>query len=291
MTQTHRPLPNWRHERRGTRRAVRPAADLGTAGLRGPMRDGPNGMNVATVLRTTWAVAQVLTDRGLGGSTVVVGRDARHHSDEFALAAAEVFAAEGFSVSCCPTRYRRRCWRSACDDWSAAAGVQITASHNPPADNGYKVYFEGGMQIVSPTDREIEAVMAGAAGRGYRPRGGAARRHRTGRALHPARRRGPAWYRRARIALTPLHGVGGEVAIEALCDWPGSAMFTRWRRSSPQTPTSPRSRSPTRRNQAPPTRCWLWRPKSTPTSRSPSTPMPTGAPSASHRHRLANALG
>ena len=71
---------------------------FGTAGLRGPMRDGPGGMNVDTVVRTSWAVAHVLTDRGHSGATVVVGRDARHHSGEFALAVAEVFAAQGFSV-------------------------------------------------------------------------------------------------------------------------------------------------------------------------------------------------
>ena len=66
---------------------------FGTAGLRGPLRGGPDGMNLAVVMRTSWAVAQVLKDRGLRRSHVVVGRDARHGSEEFALAAAEVLAA------------------------------------------------------------------------------------------------------------------------------------------------------------------------------------------------------
>ena len=69
---------------------------FGTAGLRGPLRGGPNGMNLAVVLRTTWAVAKVLKDRGLAGKQVVVGRDTRHGSEDFALAAAEVLAAQGF---------------------------------------------------------------------------------------------------------------------------------------------------------------------------------------------------
>src|SRR3954470_7583766 len=72
---------------------------FGTAGLRGPLRGGPNGMNLAVVLRTTWAVAKVLKNHGLAGKPVVVGRDARHRSEDFALAAAEVLAAEGFAVT------------------------------------------------------------------------------------------------------------------------------------------------------------------------------------------------
>ena len=71
---------------------------FGTAGLRGPVRGGPDAMNVAVVLRVSWALARVLTGRGLAGSTLVVGRDARHGSAQFAKAAAEVFAAQGFSV-------------------------------------------------------------------------------------------------------------------------------------------------------------------------------------------------
>ena len=76
---------------------------FGTAGLRGPVRGGPDAMNVAVVLRATWAVAQVLADRGLAGSRVVVGRDARHGSAAFAASTAAVLAAQGFSVLLLPS--------------------------------------------------------------------------------------------------------------------------------------------------------------------------------------------
>src|SRR3954468_12734026 len=76
--------------------------EFGTAGLRGPVRAGPNGMNVAVVTRTTAGVAQWLTDKGLAGGVVVVGRDARHGSEAFAQAAAEVLAAAGFAVKTMP---------------------------------------------------------------------------------------------------------------------------------------------------------------------------------------------
>ncbi|MGD9517372.1 MAG: phospho-sugar mutase, partial [Mycolicibacterium sp.] len=133
---------------------------FGTAGLRGPLRAGPNGMNLAVVLRATWAVARVLTDRGLGGSQVVVGYDARHRSADFGHAAAEVFAAQGFSVTLMFAAVPTPAVAFAVRGTGAAAGVQITASHNPPQDNGYKVYFPGGLQIVSPTDRDIEHAIA-----------------------------------------------------------------------------------------------------------------------------------
>ncbi|MCK5756565.1 MAG: phospho-sugar mutase, partial [Mycobacterium sp.] len=135
---------------------------FGTAGLRGPLRAGPNGMNLAVVLRTTWGVTAVLAERGLGGGGVVVGYDARHRSAEFGRAAAEVFAAQGFSVTLMPGPVPTPVVAFAVRRTGAVAGVQITASHNPPTDNGYKVYLDGGLQIVSPTDRDIEQAIASA---------------------------------------------------------------------------------------------------------------------------------
>ncbi|AFM16022.1 phosphomannomutase [Mycolicibacterium chubuense NBB4] len=190
---------------------------FGTAGLRGPLRAGPNGMNLAVVLRTTWAVAQVLKDRSLGGSPVVVGYDARHRSAEFGHATAEVFAAQGFSVTLIPTAVPTPAVAFAVRHTGAAAGVQITASHNPPSDNGYKVYFTGGMQIVPPTDRDIENAIAAAphadeiARTPVAASGTELLRAYTERAAAVRRTAGTA-----RIALTPMHGVGGEFALDTL---------------------------------------------------------------------------
>ena len=135
---------------------------FGTAGLRGPVRGGPDAMNVAVVSRASWAVAQVLIGRGLRGSSVIVGRDARHGSAVFATVTAEVLAAQGFSVLLLPGAVPTPVVAFAVRHTGAPAGIQITASHNPPGDNGYKVYLDGGIQIVSPTDGEIEAAMAAA---------------------------------------------------------------------------------------------------------------------------------
>lgn len=196
---------------------------FGTAGLRGPMRDGQGGMNTELVTRASWAVARVLNDRCLGGSTVVVGRDARHHSDEFALATAEVFAAEGFSVVLLSDPLPTPVVAFAVRKLGAAAGVQITASHNPATDNGYKVYFDGGLQIVSPTDREIEAVLAVAPPADQITREPVLPAD-TEVVLRYIDRASSVRYGHApaRIALTALHGVGGAIALEVL----GRAGFT-----------------------------------------------------------------
>ena len=198
------------------KRFARPLT-FGTAGLRGPVRGGPDAMNVAVVLRATWAVAQVLTDRGLAGSLVVVGRDARHGSSVFATVTAEALAAAGFSVLSLPGPVPTPVVAFAVRHTGAAAGVQITASHNPPTDNGYKVYFDGGIQIVSPTDREIETAMAAAppADQITRAPVEVADTDLLDRYIERA-----AAVRRSagsvRIALTPLHGVGGAVAVATL---------------------------------------------------------------------------
>ncbi|SON60489.1 putative phosphomannomutase [Mycobacterium simulans] len=197
-------------------RFARPLA-FGTAGLRGPVRGGPDAMNVAVVLRATWAVAQVLTSRGLARSPVIVGRDARHGSATFAAATAEVLAAEGFSVLLLPDPVPTPVVAFAVRHIGAAAGIQITASHNPPTDNGYKVYLDDGIQIVSPTDHQIEAAMSSApladriARKPVRATGNELVDHYIQRAAGVRHCAGSV-----RVALTPMHGVGGAVAVETL---------------------------------------------------------------------------
>ncbi len=190
---------------------------FGTAGLRGPVRGGPDAMNVAMVTRASWAVGTVLRDRCLGGSTVVVGRDARHGSAAFAAATAEVLAGQGFSVLMLPGAVPTPVVAYAVRRLGAAAGVQITASHNPAADNGYKVYFDGGMQIISPTDRDIEAAMAAAPPADQIPRVAVAA---AGTELLDDYVARAAGVRRTtgsvRVALTAMHGVGGALALRAL---------------------------------------------------------------------------
>src|SRR5580693_9694417 len=193
-------------------RFARPLS-FGTAGLRGPVRGGPDAMNLAVVSRATWAVAQVLGNRA--GALVVVGRDARHGSAVFAIATAEVLAAEGFSVLLLPGPAPTPVVAFAVRHTGAAAGIQITASHNPPADNGYKVYFDGGIQIVSPTDPEIETAMPAAPPADQITRApvevaDADLLDRYMERAAPVRRSAGS----VLFALTPLHGVGGAVAVE-----------------------------------------------------------------------------
>jgi phosphomannomutase len=193
--------------------------EFGTAGLRGPVRAGRNGMNRAVVTRTTAGVAAWLAAHGHSGGTVVVGRDARHGSEDFHADAADVLAAAGFDVQVLPEPLPTPVLAFAVRHLGAVAGVQITASHNPPADNGYKLYDGTGGQIVPPTDREVEAAIAGV------PGAVSVQRARTWRTIGPelvaayldraaALPRGTA--RDVRIALTPMHGVGGATAVEAL---------------------------------------------------------------------------
>jgi phosphomannomutase len=137
---------------------------FGTAGLRGPLRAGPNGMNTSVVRRAAAGIAAYLKGAGHGtghsGGIVVVGYDGRHGSLSFAQDSAAIFAAAGFEARLLPRLLPTPVLAFAVQHFGAVAGVMVTASHNPPQDNGYKVYASDGAQIVPPMDREIEAQIS-----------------------------------------------------------------------------------------------------------------------------------
>ena len=199
----------------------RMAASLtfGTAGLRGPLRAGPAGMNLAVVRRAAAGIAEYLRASEGSGGTVLVGYDARHRSAEFALDAATVLAAQGFSVLLAPSALPTPITAFAVRKLNAVAGLQVTASHNPPQDNGLKVYLRGGTQLVGPADDAIESAMTAAPA--------AISIDTSGRPApwpdgliddYLARAAGsqPGTVGQLRVAATPLHGVGGETLVRAL---------------------------------------------------------------------------
>jgi phosphomannomutase len=136
--------------------------EFGTAGLRGVVAAGPNRMNRAVVRATTAAVAGWLLGGAAvqGGIRVVVGCDARHRSAEFADETARVLAGAGIAAHMLPQPGPTPLLAFAVRHLGASAGVMITASHNPAADNGYKLYLSDGAQVIPPVDAEVEARIA-----------------------------------------------------------------------------------------------------------------------------------
>ena len=195
-------------------------------------------------------------------------------------------AAAGFDVVALPGHSPTPLVAFTCRDLGTAAAIQITASHNPAGDNGYKLYGGigtdvPGAQIVSPVDARIEALMAAAPPE---------------IPCYPVDPDDHDWAAASRyldrlatrfdhvdslrIALTPMHGVGGRLAVEALANAGFDDVHIVDEQFAPD-PDFPTVVFPNPEEPGPPACCWHWHSASTPTWQSPWTPTPTGAPSPS----------
>ncbi|MDQ0117687.1 phospho-sugar mutase [Pseudarthrobacter sp902506025] len=216
--------------------SFRGTLQFGTAGLRAALGPGPNRMNRVVVRRAAAGLAAFLVEavaKAEAGTRprAVVGYDARYNSDIFAAETAAIFTAAGIETFLLPAALPTPLLAYAVRALECDGGVMVTASHNPPQDNGYKVYLgrhavtaEGdGAQIVAPYDAEIAAHISAVgplesialAGDGWTVLDGSiAAEYQRATAALAMPERFPA--RDLRIVLTPLHGVGGGTALEVL---------------------------------------------------------------------------
>ncbi|MBN9645162.1 phospho-sugar mutase [Corynebacterium mendelii] len=203
---------------------------FGTAGLRGEVGPGEHRMNRATVIKATKGLVDWLTAR-VANPVVVIGCDARHGSHAFAHDAAAVVAAAGGTAILLEEQLPTPVTAFAVRYLNADAGVMVTASHNPPADNGYKVYLGGriatgdgrGVQLISPADKEIQRAIAAAGPADAIERDYSSVTRADVLEAYLARagtlgEQGPDKEAKnnLRLVLTPMHGVGGRTAVAAL---------------------------------------------------------------------------
>ncbi|MER7759948.1 phospho-sugar mutase [Streptomyces sp. NPDC097619] len=217
---------------------------FGTAGLRGELGAGPMRMNRSVVIRAAAGLAAYLKAQGHDGGLVVVGYDARYKSADFARDTAAVMTGAGLRAAVLPRPLPTPVLAFAIRHLGAVAGVEVTASHNPPRDNGYKVYLGDGSQIVSPADAGIAAEID-AVGRladvprpseGWEELGDEVLRaylERTDHVLTPGSARG------VRTVYTAMHGVGKDVVLAAFerAGFPAPVLVAAQAEPDPAFPT------------------------------------------------------
>ncbi|ORC15482.1 phosphomannomutase [Rothia nasimurium] len=202
---------------------------FGTAGLRAELGAGPMRMNRVVVQRAAQGLANYATGRaqaeGWEKISAVVGFDARKNSDIFALDTAAIFTAAGIEVQLMPSALPTPVTAWATREYGAEIGVMVTASHNPPNDNGYKVYLGGsavdpgarGAQIIPPYDGDIAAAIAAVqtpvlAADGWNILPETVADDYIARVIPLVETK----ERDLSIVLTPMHGVGGKTAETTL---------------------------------------------------------------------------
>jgi phosphomannomutase len=218
---------------------------FGTAGLRGAIGPGPNHMNRVVVGQAAAAFATYLLDHGLAGGKVIIGFDARRNSDVFARDTAEIMAGAGFQAMITPRPLPTPVVAFGIRHFDCVAGVVVTASHNPPQDNGYKVYLGDGSQIVPPADAEISARIAEIAkhslhdvphSRSYDVLGSELVDAYVDRIASSVPADTP---RQLRWVYTPLHGVGGSLVKQVVeaCGFLPAQVVAEQAEPDPRFPT------------------------------------------------------
>ncbi|EPH41739.1 phospho-sugar mutase [Streptomyces aurantiacus] len=217
---------------------------FGTAGLRGELGAGPMRMNRSVVIRAAAGLAAYLKGKGHTDGLVVIGYDARYKSADFARDTAAVMTGAGLRAAVLPRPLPTPVLAFAIRHLGAVAGVEVTASHNPPRDNGYKVYLGDGSQIVPPADGEIAAEIAAV------------------RSLHDVPRADRGWQtlgedvleaylartdavlaagspRTARTVYTAMHGVGKDTLLAAFAraGFPEPVLVAEQAEPDPDFPT------------------------------------------------------